>query len=146
MTRVVVGWVGLVGYGIAAVIALFFPIYGGRGATVLVDAVLGFFERVTAPLGLGIVGVEMLANVLVFVPIGVFAAMILPRAGWWIAVIGGAVLSMSAELFQDAVLSSRVGSVRDVILNIAGTFIGAFGTWVVRRIAAARVDRNAAPH
>ncbi len=77
---------------------------------------------------------------LVFIPIGVFGAMLLPRGLWWVAVLAGTALSAAAETFQAMVLSSRVGSVRVVVLNVAGTLIGAFATWAVRKVASRRID------
>lgn len=133
VARAAVGWIGLAVYGVGALIALFFPIQGASGR--LVDLALDTLARATAPFDLGIVEVEMLANVLVFIPIGVFTAMVLPRRLWWIAVLAGATLSTAAELFQNFVLASRVGSVRDVFLNIAGTALGAILVRIVRREA-----------
>lgn len=134
--RLIVGGVGLAAYGVGLLVALFFPIYGGATSD-LVDDGLAVLDRLTF-YQFGLADLEIIANVLIFIPIGIFGAMLLPRRMWWVAVLAGAALSIVAELFQGVVLSSRVGSVRDVVLNVAGTLLGAFGVWCVRRLAARR--------
>jgi glycopeptide antibiotics resistance protein len=138
LIRILVGAIGLAIYGVGAVVALFSPVPVSDDYPRIVDTLLDFFYRIGGPLGFGVVEVEMLLNVLVFIPIGVFGAMLLPRGLWWIAVLAGAALSIAAELFQSAVLTSRVGSLRDVLLNILGTAIGSFATWLVRKLASRR--------
>ncbi len=132
LARILVASIGLAVYGVGAVIALFSPVPVSDDYPRIVDTVLEFFYRAGGPLGFGIVEVEMLLNVLVFVPIGVFAAMLLPRKLWWVAVLGGAALSTAAEAFQYVVLSSRVGSLRDVVLNVVGTALGALVVFGIR--------------
>ena len=133
LARILVASIGLAVYGVGAVIALFFAGSGERRLPAhRRHHASDFFYRAGGPLGFGIVEVEMLLNVLVFVPIGVFAAMLLPRRLWWVAVLGGAALSAAAEAFQYVVLSSRVGSVRDVVLNIVGTALGALVVFGIR--------------
>lgn len=136
--RLVVGGVGLAVYGVGAVVALFFPMAGGTTSS-LADEGLALLDWLTG-YRFGVVGLEQLANVLVFIPIGVFVAMLLPRWMWWVAVLLGLALSVAAETFQAVVLSSRVGSVRDVVLNLLGALIGAFLTWLVRWLIGRRVD------
>jgi glycopeptide antibiotics resistance protein len=138
--RLIVGGVGLAVYGVGALVALFFPIAGGTTSEIVGEG-LSVLDWLTA-YQLGVVDLEILANVLIFVPIGVFGAMLLPRGLWWVAVLAGAALSAAAEVFQSVVLSSRVGSIRDVVLNIAGTLIGALATWVVRRVSASHDHRH----
>jgi glycopeptide antibiotics resistance protein len=67
--------------------------------------------------------VEFSANVLMFVPIGLFGALALPRARWLIV---PAAVAMSAviEAVQAADLPARVGTPRDVIANGVGALIG----------------------
>ena len=67
--------------------------------------------------------VEFGANVLMFVPIGLFGALALPRARWLIV---PAAVAMSAviEAVQAAGLPARDGTARDVIANGVGALIG----------------------
>ena len=68
------------------------------------------------------VGSQALANVILFVPIGLFASWWLPR--WWMAIVLGFVLSGGFELVQ-ALLPGRTTDGWDVVWNTLGTGIGA---------------------
>jgi len=67
--------------------------------------------------------VEFSANVLMFVPIGLFGALALPRARWLIVPVAVA-MSAVIEAVQAADLPARVGTPRDVIANGVGALIG----------------------
>jgi glycopeptide antibiotics resistance protein len=82
--------------------------------------------------------IELAGNVVVFVPLG--AALVLAlgdrsmTSRLLTATLTGAVLSLGIELAQTA-LPSRVTSARDLLLNTAGTSIGAlFGCWIQGRV------------
>jgi len=81
--------------------------------------------------------VEFGANVLMFVPIGLFGALALPRARWLIV---PAAVAMSAviEAVQAADLPSRVGTPRDVVANGVGALIG----YLVATVVLAEVHRR----
>ncbi len=81
--------------------------------------------------------VEFGANVLMFVPIGLFGALALPRARWLIV---PAAVAMSAviEAVQAADLPARVGTPRDVIANGVGALIG----YLVATVVLAEVHRR----
>ena len=93
------------------------------------DAARGISSRVL---------IELAGNVVVFVPLG--AALVLAlgdrsmSSRLLTATLIGAVLSLGIELAQTA-LPSRVTSARDLLLNTAGTAIGAlFGCWIQGRV------------
>ncbi|WP_144874096.1 VanZ family protein [Microbacterium sp. 1.5R] len=67
---------------------------------------------------------EIIANVLVFVPIGVFAFLLVPRRVWPLAVVLGPALSIAIEVSQHLALPQRAATVNDVIANSAGALIG----------------------
>lgn len=76
-------------------------------------------------------GIEMLGNVLVFVPCGVALALLQPLssvrgARLWRTALCGAALSASIELLQH-LTATRVPSWRDVLLNTLGVLLGALG-------------------
>ena len=81
--------------------------------------------------------VEFGANVLMFVPIGLFGALALPRARWLIV---PAAVAMSAviEAVQAADLPARVGTPRDVVANGVGALIG----YLVATVVLAEVHRR----
>jgi len=88
-------------------------------------------------------GVEFAANVLMFLPIGLFFLLLLGRRNWWIAAIVGAGLSGLIE-FAQLFLPARVSDPRDLAANsvgaVIGVLIGLIATWpaAVRRRRAAR--------
>lgn len=88
--------------------------------------------------------VEALANVLLFIPLGLLAAALLPVRRWWLAVLLCAALTAGVEGFQDLFLPGRQGDARDVLLNSCGAFLGAAAVATVRRLAAARRRRRRA--
>lgn len=67
--------------------------------------------------------IEFGSNMLMFVPIGLFGALALPRARWLIlpAAVG---LSALIEIVQALSLPERDGSLRDVVSNGLGAVIG----------------------
>jgi VanZ family protein len=91
--------------------------------------------------------IEFAANVLMFIPIGFFGALCLPRFGWLIIPIATAA-STGIEIMQSTRLPDRVGTPRDVAANTLGAIIGFFIAYllvalvrrVARRRALARAD------
>lgn len=68
--------------------------------------------------------IESLANVLLFIPLGILASVLLPGRLWWMAFLLCAGLSAGIELVQDMVLPERHGTVQDVLLNSSGALLG----------------------
>ncbi|MFB4352835.1 VanZ family protein [Microbacterium sp. LS_15] len=69
---------------------------------------------------------EILANVLVFVPVGVFAFLLVPRRVWPVAVVIGPAISVAIEVAQRLALPHRAATVSDVAANSGGALIGVF--------------------
>lgn len=78
---------------------------------------------------------EAAANVALFVPLGLLAALVIPRRWWWAVVVGAALASLTVEVVQHAVLAQRVGSARDVLTNTVGALVGVglAATWRAAR-------------
>lgn len=68
--------------------------------------------------------VEFLANIVIFVPVGVFLVLLFGRRQWWLAITFGVLLSCAIELAQLLWLSTRVPDLRDVVSNSSGCLIG----------------------
>jgi glycopeptide antibiotics resistance protein len=83
--------------------------------------------------------VEFGANILMFVPLGCFLSLLLPRR--WHGTVLALALSVAAELAQ-IVIPSRQPSLRDVIGNSSGAALGAVLAWLLLRWARRR-DRRA---
>jgi len=69
---------------------------------------------------------EIIANVLVFVPIGILAFILMPRPLWPLAVVLGPALSLAIEVAQRLALPHRAATLTDVIANSGGALIGVF--------------------
>ncbi|WP_217182623.1 VanZ family protein [Streptomyces sp. AC495_CC817] len=89
----------------------------------LLDLVLRGFHRLGWE-SLDFTRLEIIANVLVFVPIGILAFVLLPRRVWPVALLVGPALSVAIELAQRIALPHRAATVADVIANSTGSAIG----------------------
>lgn len=69
---------------------------------------------------------EIIANVLVFVPVGVFAFLLVPRRVWPLAVVLGPAISVAIEVAQRVALPHRAATMSDVVANSGGALIGVF--------------------
>lgn len=123
---------------------------GGRGLTAALAAYLILLGRITlwpsldgtpgprilhrladalagVGLPLGFSDLEAAANVLLFVPFGLLAGLLVGPRGRrrvWFVVPAGLALSGAIELTQLAFLPARVADLRDVVTNTAGAFLG----------------------
>jgi len=86
--------------------------------------------------------VEFVANIVLFVPMGVLMTLLLGRRGWWAALAVGIVASCWIELAQYVWLPSRVADPRDLVSNSIGTALGVLivllATWPLAHRARAR--------
>ena len=101
---------------------------------------LALFQRHTATAWITFPTVEFAANVLMFVPIGLFLLLLFGRRLWWLAVIMGTLLSALIE-FAQLYLPGRVSDVRDLTSNSLGALIGVLVALVLTWPAAARRRR-----
>lgn len=67
--------------------------------------------------------VEFLANVGLFIPVGVFVLLLFGARLWWVAVAGGVALTAAIETAQRSI-PGRVSDPRDVVANSLGAVIG----------------------
>ena len=79
--------------------------------------------------------VEFMANVALFVPLGVFAMTWSPRSRWIHAVLLGLAVSGAIELTQEVARPDRTASWTDVAANTTGAALGAAFVlvWLWRR-------------
>jgi glycopeptide antibiotics resistance protein len=66
--------------------------------------------------------INIVGNILLFIPVGLYAACLLEKPSWWKATLAVAFFSAAIEMSQ--LLSFRVTDVDDVILNTLGGFLG----------------------
>jgi VanZ family protein len=95
------------------------------GVEVQVRAFVDALRAAGAPLWVDYDLIDFLANIAFFVPVGLIAALLLPRRLWWLAIPLGAVLSAALELGQALFLPQRYASITDVIANTVGAIVGA---------------------
>ena len=67
---------------------------------------------------------EFTANVVMFLPLGVFAGLLIPRRRIWVAAMALPLLSIAVECAQLLFLPERYPTVSDVIANSLGAWIG----------------------
>lgn len=89
----------------------------------LLDLVLSAAHRIGWE-SLDFTRLEVIANVLVFVPIGILAFILVPRRTWPLAIVLGPALSLSIEGVQRFMLPHRAATLTDVVANSGGALIG----------------------
>ena len=67
---------------------------------------------------------EAILNVLMFVPLGLLLAFLMPSRRWWLAVLACAAVSFGVELIQAVALAGRSATLIDFIANTTGGAIG----------------------
>ncbi|MET1065220.1 MAG: VanZ family protein [Arthrobacter sp.] len=98
----------------------------------LIEAVRGFPPTA----GITYMHVEGAANVVLFFPLGLMVALLLPIRRWWLAGVAGALISAAIETVQYLALSQRQASLGDILYNTLGAALGALAIRVVRTRAA----------
>ncbi len=97
---------------------------------------------------------ESVANILLFVPLGVLLVWILGRSYWWVAAPAALITSGAIEVGQFLFLPARFPTFSDVIANTAGGVLGGALSYLLwhkigpgaRRLPALQPDRgNARP-
>lgn len=78
---------------------------------------------------------EFVANILLFVPLGMLLRLTLPRATWLGAAALGGVVSLGVEILQ--MWTPRVSDPRDLLANTAGAAVGALVAAVAARVVGA---------
>lgn len=84
--------------------------------------------------------VEFVANVLMFLPIGLLFVLLFGRRQWWLAVLIGIAITLAIELAQTSI-ADRVSDPRDVLANTAGAFLGVLAAMAITGPAARRGKR-----
>jgi glycopeptide antibiotics resistance protein len=78
---------------------------------------------------------ESFANVVLFLPLGLLVALIIPTSRWWIIVVGLIFVSGSIELAQALFIPGRVASALDVLANVTGGLAGIAVAGLIRGVA-----------
>lgn len=89
----------------------------------LIDRVLAALHRRGYVESLTYDRLEFLANIALFVPVGVFLLLLFGAGGWWVAILGSVGLTVGIETAQLGI-PGRVSDDRDLLANTAGGLIG----------------------
>jgi glycopeptide antibiotics resistance protein len=87
--------------------------------------------------------VEFLANVAMFVPIGIFFVLLFGRRLWFVSVISGVMLTVAIEVAQ-RFIPGRVSDARDLVANSLGTVVGVLVALVLTQAKARRLRTQSA--
>ena len=104
---------------------------GTGSVAVLVNAVLDYLHDRGWFLGTEYLDVEFLANIGMFVPLGVLTALLLPRRARWTLLFIGTAFSAFIEGYQALFLPGRYPELRDILSNSLGFLLGAAAVLLV---------------
>ena len=139
--RHILVWVLAVGYGAVLAVVAFWPTPIDQPVAGLLDRVIGALHERGMPAFIDYDFVEFVANVALFVPIGIAFGLALPTRWWLAMLLSGPVLSAAIEVAQRELLSERYASVADVVANTVGATLGVGVALAVRASVAYR-DRR----
>ncbi|WP_219949888.1 VanZ family protein [Salinibacterium sp. M195] len=128
-----------VGYSIFVAAVTLTPQVPGSGTlTRNVYRVLAAFHNRGLLLSVDYLTIEFIGNILMFVPLGIFMAMLVARRHWWVLLFTGTLMSGFIELSQMLFLTERYPDVRDLVSNTIGFLLGAVGAILIRLVVAHR--------
>ena len=102
------------------------PSVYGSGTSELLWRALDAFARHDETSWITFARVEAAANVAMFVPMGMFPALLLPKRSWWVGIVVGFAATVGIESYQAAYLSAtRFSDPQDLVMNTLGAALGA---------------------
>ncbi|PWC05839.1 hypothetical protein DCE94_00575 [Agromyces badenianii] len=110
-------------YLIAVGLIVFLPAHEARRVTGLVGWIADVLASLGASREVSAAVVEFLANIALFVPMGVLLALAFPTLSWWVVLAVGCLATIGIELVQLA-LPTRYSTLSDIIANTTGTALG----------------------
>jgi len=125
-TRARVLTLALVAYTAFVLLVTLTPRMPGTGSVaILVNSVLAYLHERGWFLGTEYLDVEFLANIGMFVPLGVLAALLLRGRARWALLLIGTAFSAFIETYQALFLPGRYPELRDIVSNSLGFLLGA---------------------
>jgi glycopeptide antibiotics resistance protein len=122
-------------YIFAVALVVLWPTPLDAVASGLIQRVLSALQRAGAPNWFDYNLIESGANVVMFVPLGFLAALLLPSVLRWLTPAGALLFSGAIEWCQQSFLPGRHASLQDVWVNTLGAAIGTAlaYAWLERR-------------
>lgn len=114
----------------------------GEVPTNSVTAISMLLQEMGAPAWFDEGYIEFLTNVLLFVPLTVFGATLLPRWRWWHWLLAGFWLTVAVETWQLVFLPGRSPQLSDVVANTLGAMLGYALVVAVRVATASRAGND----
>ncbi len=118
-------------YLLVVAFIVFWPVPVDRPAQDTLPRLLESWHAAGVPLWVNYQLIELLANVIMFVPWGVLGTLLLARRWWWIVPFSGLLVSATVESAQYVFLPARYASTVDIVANTAGAVLGFAGTALV---------------
>jgi len=112
-------------YIVALACIVFWPVPVDRNIDGPLLHLINWLHRHGAPGWFRYSTIEFGANIVLFIPVGVFIVVLAGARRWWWAVLVGFAASCTIELCQLLFLSSRFATLNDVIANTSGAVVGA---------------------
>ena len=138
-TRARILAVALAAYTAFVCVVTLSPRMPGTGSVeILVNSVLDYLHERGWFVGTEYLDIEFLANVGMFVPLGVLTALLLPRRARWMLLLIGTAFSAFIESYQALFLPGRYPELRDIVSNSLGFLIGAGVTVLLRALRSQR--------
>lgn len=137
-------------YLVALVWITLSPSGDGQRVNSLLYRLVDLFQSYGATRWLDYDSVEFAANILLFVPMGVFVVLLFGRRLWWAGIFAGVLASCWIELAQAIWFTDRVSDPRDLASNSIGTVVGVvlalLVTWPAAYRLRVRADARSASH
>lgn len=139
--RAWLAWLGLLAYGAVVLAATMSPTPLDSGYRGAIDKVLAVLHRNGLPTRIDYPEVEFGANVLMFIPLGFFIGLVLPRIAVWAGIFIVPALSGAIEFIQGQLLAERFSTLQDVLANSLGGWTGLLIAMIIRAVVHARDEK-----
>lgn len=136
--RAWLAWLGLLAYGAVVFAATMSPTPLDRGYESAIDKLLSLLHRNGLPERFGYAELEFGANILMFIPLGFFIGLVLPRVAVWAGIFIVPAVSGTIEFVQGQLLAERFSTLQDVLANSLGGWIGLLVAMIIRAVVHAR--------
>lgn len=132
-SRVRVVLAGLAVFGAIILAITLWPQPVDQGMEGTVERVLHALHTLGVPTWFEYGALEFSANVIMFVPLGFFVALLLPRRYRWLALVIPTLVSGAVEVAQLLFLENRFATLLDVLANSLGGWLGAAIAFLIVR-------------